>query len=174
MEELLLAKVLEKEMSMSRITQSVYDKKRGMIMGYLAPGEDLIQGFKNVCQRYNITSGSISCIGSLSKVTIVQLNYEDSKMLYSNPIIWDTPVELLSGNGLIGLDENEQLDIHFHGVFVDHRKTISGGHFLEGGNPVAITIEFTILVSEAIQPVRELYQPLGFRLFNFYDQKEAE
>ncbi len=143
-------------------------------MGYLAPGEDLIQGFKKVCQFHNVTSGTISCIGSLSKVEIVQLNYEDHKMLYSNPIIWDTPVELLSGNGFIGLDDNSDLDIHFHGVFVDHRKTISGGHFLEGGNPVAITIEFTILVSEAIQPVREFNKPLGFRLFNFYDQREAE
>lgn len=145
-----------------------------MIMGYLAPGEDLIKGFKNVCRRHHITSGSISCIGSLSNVMIVQLNYEDNKMLYSNPIIWDTPVELLSGNGFIGLDDNNQLDIHFHGVFADHRKQISGGHFLEGGNPVAITIEFTILVSEAIQPVRELNKPLGFRLFNFYDQRGAE
>ncbi len=156
-----------------RQTQSVYDSKRGIIMGCLGPGEDLIQGLKKVCEKHQVTAGSISCIGSLSTVSIVQLDYDNQHMAYSKPIFWDTPVELLSGNGLVGLDEQGQLDIHFHGVFIDHRKTISGGHFLEGKNIVAITLEFTIIVSEGIQPIRELYKPLGFPLFNFYDESEG-
>lgn len=152
----------------ARCSQSVYDKKRGMLMGYLAPGEDLIAGLKKVCQEHQVTAGMINCIGSLSHVSIIQLNYEDNKMFYSSPLQWDTPVELLSGQGFIGQDENGELDIHFHGVFVDHRKTINGGHFLEGTNTVAITIEYTIYVTEEIQPVRSFDQTTGFKLFNFY------
>lgn len=143
-------------------------------MGYLGIGVDLITGLKNECKKHNITSGIISCIGSLSNISFVQLDYENNVMAYSKPINWDKPVELLSGNGLIGKNEQGELDIHFHGVFVDHKKNISGGHFLEGNNLVAITLEFTILVSDGIQPVRELYKPLGFPLFNFYKESEVE
>jgi predicted DNA-binding protein with PD1-like motif len=159
---------------MARSSHSVYDKNRGVIMGCLGPGEDLLLGLKKIGEKHQVTSGTISCIGSLSTVSIVQLDYENNHMKYSKPIFWDTPVELLSGHGVLGMDEQGGLDIHFHGVFIDHRKTISGGHFLEGKNTVAITVEFTILVTEGIQPVRELYKPLGIPLFNFYDESEVE
>ncbi|MDZ5471354.1 PPC domain-containing DNA-binding protein [Bacillus sp. 31A1R] len=156
---------------MSRTSQSVFDKEKGILMGYLGPGEDLIKGLKKELKKNNITAGTVSCIGSLAKLSIVQLDYEDNKMAYSKPIIWDAPVELLSGNGIVGVDSQGELDIHFHGVFVDHKKNISGGHFLEGDNIVAITLEFTVIATDAIQPRRELYKPLGFPLFNFYESE---
>ncbi|MCS0670179.1 PPC domain-containing DNA-binding protein [Cytobacillus firmus] len=156
-----------------RHSQSVYDKKRGIIMGYLAPGEDLLNGLKKVCEEHQVTAGTINCIGSLSHVSIIQLNYEDDQMLYSNPIHWNTPVELLSGHGIIGQQEDGDLDIHFHGVFVDHRKSINGGHFLSGTNTVAITIEYTIFVTEEIQPLREFDISTGFPLFNFYRKSDV-
>ncbi|KAB2331052.1 PPC domain-containing DNA-binding protein [Bacillus mesophilum] len=161
------------KVQVQRTSRSVFDQKRGIIMGYLAPGEDLLGGIKKACERHGVKSGSLSCIGSLSNIEIVQLDYNDGEMVYSKPIQWNTPVELLSGNGFIGVDEQGDLDIHFHGVFVDHRKNVSGGHFLEGKTIVAITLEFTIIVAEGIQPVRETYQPSGFSLFNFYDESEA-
>ncbi|MBM7703567.1 PPC domain-containing DNA-binding protein [Metabacillus iocasae] len=151
-----------------RSSQSVFDSKRGIVMGFLGPGEDLITGLKKELKKHGITSGSISCIGSLSNLSIVQLDYDDNQMSYSKPIRWDSPVELLSGNGIVGKDEQGELDIHFHGVFVDHKKNISGGHFLQGGNIVAITLEFTVLTSDMIQPKREVDASLGFPLFNFY------
>lgn len=153
---------------MKRSSHSVFDESKGIIMGFLGPGEDLLQGIKKACEKHSVSSGMVSCIGSLSKVTVVQPEFENNKMSYSKPVQWDTLVELLSGNGIIGKDESGNLDIHFHGVFIDHRKTLSGGHFLEGGSTVAITVEFTIIVSEVIQAVREIYQPQGFALFNFY------
>lgn len=143
-------------------------------MGFLGPGEDLLTGLKIECKKHNISSGIISCIGSLSNISFVQPKYENNKLTYSDTIYWDNPVELLSGNGILGKDEKGELDIHFHGVFVDHKKNISGGHFLEGNNLVAFTLEFSVLVSEAIQPVRELYKPLGIPLFNFYHESEVE
>jgi len=157
-----------------RHSQSVYDKKRGTIMGYLAPGEDLIKGLKKICQEHQVTAGTINCIGSLSHVSIIQLNYENDHMFYSNPTHWDTPVELLSGHGVLGQKEDGELDIHFHGVFVDHRKTINGGHFLEGTNTVAITIEFTIHVTDEIQPLRQFDESTGFTLFNFYSKNDEQ
>jgi uncharacterized protein len=157
-----------------RGSQSVYDKKRGIIMGCLGQGEDLLSGLKKACEKYQVTAGTISCIGSLTRVCIVQPEYENNQMSYSKPIVWDALVELLSGHGVLGKNEQGELDIHFHGVFVDHRKTISGGHFLEGNNLVAVTVEFTIFVTEGIQPIRELYKPLGLPIFNFYDESEVE
>ncbi|MCM3323565.1 PPC domain-containing DNA-binding protein [Cytobacillus kochii] len=157
-----------------RRSQSVYDNKRGIIMGYLAPGEDLLTGLKKVCQEHQVIAGTINCIGSLSHVSIIQLDYEDDHIFYTNPTHWDTPVELLSGHGVLGKKENGELDIHFHGVFVDHRKTINGGHFLEGTNTVAITIEYTIYVTDEIQPVRKFDESTGFTLFNFYNKSDVQ
>lgn len=161
-------------MMVNRRSQSVYDKKRGTIIGCLAPGEDLIKGIKKVCQEHQVTAGTMNCIGSLSHVSIIQLNYEDDQMFYSHPIHWNTPVELLSGHGVIGHDEKGELDIHFHGVFIDHRKTINGGHFLEGTNTVAITIEYTIYVVDEAQPIREFDESTGFRLFNFHNKGDIQ
>jgi uncharacterized protein len=161
-------------MMINRRSQSVYDKKRGIIIGSLAPGDDLINGIKKVCEAHKVTSGTMNCIGSLSNVSIIQLNYEEGHMFYSNPIHWDTPVELLSGHGVIGHDENGELDIHFHGVFVDTRKALNGGHFLEGTNTVAITIEYTIYVIDEAQPVREFDESTGFKLFNFYNKSDVQ
>ncbi|MBU8878732.1 DNA-binding protein [Bacillus sp. FJAT-29790] len=158
---------------MNRDSHSVFDEKRGIIMGYLGPGEDLITGLKKACQKHNVSSGTVSCIGSLSTVSVYQPEYENDQPAYSKPIVWNSLVELLSGNGILGKDEEGHLDIHFHGVFIDHRKNLSGGHFIEGKNIVAITVEFTILVSEGIQPVREFYKPLGYHLFNFYNESEV-
>nr|WP_263327754.1 PPC domain-containing DNA-binding protein [Neobacillus sp. Marseille-Q6967] len=159
---------------MNRSSQSVYDKKRGMIMGCLGQGEDLISGLKKACEKHQVTAGTISCIGSLTRVCMVQPEYENNRMSYSKPIVLDALVELLSGHGVLGKNEQGELDIHFHGVFVDHQKTISGGHFLEGNNIVAVTVEFTIFVTEGIQPIRELYKPLGLPIFNFYDESEVK
>ncbi|WP_077213424.1 PPC domain-containing DNA-binding protein [Bacillus dakarensis] len=154
-------------------THSVFDKEKGILMGRVGAGEDLLTGIKNELQKHGITAGSVTCIGSLSQLSFVQFEYENKTLSYSKPIEWDTPVELLSGNGVIGVREDGELDIHFHGVFMDHKKSISGGHFLEGGNIVAITVEFTVLATSAIQTKKEFNHSLGFSFFNFYEREDG-
>ena len=125
--------------------ESVEDEETKQIIGRLKKDTDLLNGIMNVCRAYSITAGSFQCIGSLAGVGFMQFEQkEDGTLKYAEPTIQHEPVELLAGTGFIGLDEQEELDIHYHGMFLDKRGHISGGHFISEKNPVAITIEFII------------------------------
>lgn len=114
-------------------------------MGRLTKGVDLFEGIKQVCEEHDIKTASFQCLGSLSKVGFVQIeSKEDGGLQYSPPIYVNRPAELLSGTGFIGLDAEGELDVHYHGVYVDDTGKISGGHFLEGENPTAVTVEYII------------------------------
>jgi predicted DNA-binding protein with PD1-like motif len=128
--------------------QSTIDHEKGILMGRLTNDIDLLEGILSACKKHGITAGSVSCIGSLKKVTLVQLSIDDGKLDYTKPIVWEYPVELLSGTGFIGYGFDEEVDLHFHGTYVNHKGEISGGHFLKGKNPTAVTIEFVVHFSD--------------------------
>lgn len=157
---------------MKKISHSVYDEEKGILVGRIAAGEDLLTGIKKELKKHGITSGTLTCLGSLSKVAIAQFEYVENELAYSKPVIWDGPVEILAGNGIIGVTEEGELDIHYHGVIMDHKKSLSGGHFLEGNNIVAITVEFTVMTSTIIQPQKQFDETLGFSYFQFHNRGE--
>ncbi|WP_342600326.1 PPC domain-containing DNA-binding protein [Psychrobacillus sp. FSL H8-0483] len=132
--------------------QAVLDTSSNRIVGRLMKDVDLFGGIKEVCRRFDIEAAQFQCIGSLSYATYVQLEKTKKGVLqYSPKIVTDTEVELLNGNGFVGYGLDGELDIHFHGMFVDCNQHISGGHFLDGENPVAITVEFILLPIEGVQ-----------------------
>src|SRR5690625_3656878 len=125
--------------------EAVKDDATKQVIGRLKKGTDLLGGIIEVCRTYDVHAGSFQCIGSLAGVGFMQFEQkEDGTLKYAEPTIQNEPVELLAGTGFIGLDEQEELDIHYHGMFLDKRGNISGGHFIPEENPVAITIEFII------------------------------
>lgn len=132
--------------------QAVYDETTHRIVGRLTKDVDLFGGMKEVCRKFNVQAAQFQCMGSLAHATYCQPEQtSDGELRYSPKIKSATPVELLSGTGFVGLDVDGELDIHFHGLFVDCQQTISGGHFLEGENPVAITIEFILFPLPDVQ-----------------------
>lgn len=151
--------------------QSVEGKQDKYIMGRLTKGVDLLDGLLEVCKRHGVTAATFSCIGSLQQVGYVQPQLNENKQLeFTEPKIIKKPAELLSGNGFIGFGENGDLDIHFHGVYVDVDGQISGGHFLRGGNPTAVTVEFFIRSTNDISLKREKDAILKIPVFNFYKE----
>ncbi|WP_240793336.1 PCC domain-containing protein [Psychrobacillus vulpis] len=143
--------------------QAVLDKESSRIVGRFMKDVDLFGGIKEVCKRFDLEAAQFQCIGSLSHATYVQLEKTSEGVLqYSKKIISDSPVELLSGTGFVGLGSDGELDVHFHGMFVDCHQQISGGHFLDGENPVAITIEFILFPLKDIELKRgnDLYSNL--------------
>lgn len=159
----------KKENTFYESVQSTIDYEKGILMGRLTSEVDLLEGILSACMKHGISAGSVSCIGSLKKITLVQFSIDDGKLDYTKPIIWDYPVELLSGTGFIGRDFNGKVDLHFHGTYVNHKGEISGGHFLKGKNPTAITVEFIVHFSNKMILQREKDQVWGLPVFQFRD-----
>ena len=152
--------------------QAVLDKNSNRIAGRLAKGVDLFGGMKEVCNRYGIKAAQFQCMGSLEYATYVQLEKTaEGKLQYSSKIKSDSEVELLTGTGFVGLNANDELDVHFHGMFVDCNQQISGGHFLEGENPVAITIEFILFPLEGIELKRGPDEITKLPIFQFKEKE---
>lgn len=152
--------------------QAVLDKKSNRVVGRLMKDVDLFDGIKEVCRRFDIQAAQFQCIGSLTHATYVQLEKtSDGGLQYSPKIVSDTEVELLNGTGFVGYDLNGEIDVHFHGMFVDCNKQICGGHFLDGENPVAITIEFILLPIEDVELKRGPDQLTNIPVFQFAEKE---
>jgi uncharacterized protein len=165
--------LVSKQESLLEPIQSHIDREKGILMGRLTKDVDLLEGIVEACRKHGVQAGSVSCIGSLRKVTYVQVSLEGGKMDYTAPITWESPVELLSGTGFVGNGMNGELDIHFHGTYVNHKGEISGGHFLIGKNPTAVTVEFIVHFTDSIALKRETDAVWGLPVFQF-DRKGDE
>lgn len=149
---------------------SVGSNSTRVIVGRLLPGTDLIDGILRMCEEHNILNGSIDLVlGSLRKFTFVYpVKDEQSKMgvRYCDPIEIDGPIELLCGNGIVGVTSNGERAIHLHAVVADKNGKVYGGHVLKG-NPVLVTVEVVVRELRGVNIVRGLDEETGFTLFSF-------
>lgn len=152
--------------------QAVYDKTSDRIAGRLMKGIDLFEGIIGACKEFGVEAAQFQCLGSLQHATYVQLDQnEDGSLRYSSEVVTDTPVELLSGTGFVGLDMEGEMEVHFHGMFVDCNKSLNGGHFIDGRNPVAVTIEFVLFPLNGIRMQRGLDEIYGIPVFQFKEKE---
>lgn len=138
------------------------------IYGSLTAGTDLMEGILEECRKHNIRSGVVTCIGSLQKVGYVlftTVNGEPSG--YGKEIVINNPVELVNGTGFICEDEQNNLDLHLHGLVAEKEGTLNAGHFVRGLNPILVTVEFSITYGKEIRASRTFDKDLGFRVINF-------
>jgi len=148
--------------------EAVKDDATKQVIGRLKKGTDLLGGIIDVCRTYDVRAGSFQCIGSLAGVGFMQFEQkEDGTLLYAEPTILHEPAELLAGTGFIGLDEQDELDVHYHGMFLDKRGNLSGGHFLKGENPIAITMEFIIHPVQDAQMRKKPDPDFNIPIFSF-------
>lgn len=152
--------------------ESAIDKEKGLVLGRLKKNTDILNGILEVCEFYNLKAGTFHCIGSVLSLGYYQFNEKEDKTLeYSEPIIKDEPGEIVSGNGFIGLNENNKLDVHYHGIYLDSKGTISGGHFIRGKNKVAVTLEFAIQFSDNIDLTRKPDSIFNIPIFHFNNKE---
>ncbi|MBD1378936.1 PCC domain-containing protein [Metabacillus arenae] len=147
---------------------SIYDEKNGIIFGALTEGSDIMEGIMKEYKKYDVHSGVVTCIGSLSQAGYVYLiKDENGKLTYSDLIIENGPIELVKGSGFLCKNEDGMTDFHLHALFGDDQGNIFGGHIFPGNNPTLITVEFTIQVGKGIEAVRTFKQQLGFQTITF-------
>ncbi|MEO4054427.1 PPC domain-containing DNA-binding protein [Solibacillus sp. CAU 1738] len=156
--------------------QAVYDRSTERIIGRLKKGTDLFTGIKEICRQFGVTAGQFQCMGSLTYATFHQVakGEVEGTIVYSPKVRTSTEVELISGLGFIGVDAvTNDLEIHFHGSFVDCFKKIDGGHFVEGENVTAITIEFMIHVMKNTVVKRRIDEEFNVPFFQFEEREGA-
>ncbi|GEL78582.1 PPC domain-containing DNA-binding protein [Tenuibacillus multivorans] len=148
--------------------ESVKGESGQVVMGRLTKDVDLFEGMIEVCKEHGIQTATFQCIGSLKQVGMVQINQNaEGDIGYTDTIHIEKPVEILSGTGFIGLDVNGELDVHFHGLIVDPDGNITGGHFLKGENPTAVTMEYVLKPASGIHLQREIDDHWKLPVFKF-------
>jgi predicted DNA-binding protein with PD1-like motif len=155
---------------MAHTSHSVYDEQRGILIGTLAKGTDLLDGIAAECDKHGLSAGAVTCIGSLSKAVFVQPSIQNGKPAYSRPVEWNSLVEVLSATGILSKAECGRLHLHMHALVVKEGGVISGGHLLQGENPVAVTIEFSVQAVRA-GAIRAYDEQEGFRLLTLKPYK---
>jgi len=154
--------------------QAVYDRASQRIAGRLTKDVDLFEGIKEVCRNFNVEAAQFQCLGSLKHATYVQVirGETEGAVKYSEKKRSTSAVEILSGTGFVGYGENGELDVHFHGMIIDCDHNISGGHFLNGENPTAVTVEFILLPLEDVNLKRGIDPHWNMPAFQFTKRSE--
>ena len=149
--------------------QAVYDSQTHRIAGRLMKDVDLFEGIKEVCREFNVEAAQFQCLGSLKHATYVQVVRGESEgaVKYSEKKRSSSAVEILSGTGFVGYGENGELDVHFHGMIIDCDHQISGGHFLNGENPTAVTVEFILFPLKEVTLKRGIDSHWNMPAFQF-------
>lgn len=149
-------------------THSVYSEEQGVVFGTLTMGTDLMEGIMYEYEKYNLQSGLVTCIGSLSQAGYIYIQEDKSgNWSYSDEKIVREPIEVLNGTGFLCRDESGTTDFHLHGLFSNQNGGVFGGHLLPGQNPTLITIEFTIQTGKDIKAIRTFKPELRFKTLSF-------
>lgn len=113
----------------------------------LTPGEDLLEGLTEACEKHKLNNGIIMTgIGSLRSARVFNpVPLKDRKIGYGygDPISLVGPIELVSTSGMICKGDKGETLFHVHCNFSDQNGGGWGGHLIEG-NRVLITADFVI------------------------------
>lgn len=133
-----------------------------IIIARLRPGTDLVQGILAACREEGISAGVIiACIGSLRKAVFTYPIPDPTAKIgarYKPLVEVPGPIEFLSAQGFVGLDQTGNLTLHLHGIVCDEAGRVYGGHFNAGGNPTLATLEVAIGQLAGVNLSRE-YDP---------------
>ena len=145
------------------------------IFARILPGSDLIPAIRAICEKHEIKAGAITAmLGSLSRVCFVWPIPDGEKkagLRYGPPKTIDGPIELITGSGTIGrMADSGELAVHLHAAFCDLTSRMWGGHIVEEGNPVAVTVEIAIEVYDGLSLSRSLDDETDMPLFNLDGQ----
>ncbi len=162
----------EKEMNpMKEIRFASAEVRARTVFARLFPGTDLVPGIKALCAQHEIKAGAITTmLGSLSQVRFVWPipdSVNKSHLKYGAPKTLEGPIELVSGAGAIGtMKDGGELAVHLHASFCDTTSKMWGGHIVDEGNPVAVTIEVVIEAYDDLTLSRSLDSETDMPLFS--------
>ncbi len=122
-------------------------KKGRVVAARIERGEDVIHSISGLIQEYGFKSGTVTGIGSLNTATVewaksTDLNLPKEEIAVA--CIMEGPVELASGWGMFGRDEDESIILHFHAIIMDKKGTVRCGNLQPGSAPVMATADIVI------------------------------
>ncbi len=132
-----------------------------MVIIRVHPGADITEQIIEICRNLGITSGCItSCIGSFQRASFMVAVPMPNKIGagYSDPIVMEGPIELVTAQGFIGTDDEGEYFVHLHGMLSDGKGNAFGGHLVKGACPILVTCEIMISVVEGLRLARK-YNP---------------
>jgi len=119
-----------------------------IISGRLMPGCDFVQGIIEVAKSHNVKAGWVNGFGSLAKAEFSPAIQRSESMPGRGErqpnMTLSGPIEMWSGMGRLGIPDDGEPFIHFHGLLVTQKGQLYGGHFFPGGNTVYATFELHI------------------------------
>lgn len=154
-------------MTASSRVESATSTKGRHIVARLAPGLDLFEGIRQVCQRHDVKQGIVlSLLGSLNSFSFVTVHRKpDGQAAYSDPLCIEGALELVACQGTLGQQEGK-LAIHLHGLAAQGAKLYSG-HISEGWpNEVLATVELCLLALDDVNIHRSYDKETQFHLFH--------
>lgn len=147
---------------------------RGAVIRVL-PGFDIVEGIEEACRHLGIACGAVvSCVGSLQGASISYVISSDSNIVGAalcEPKVLPSPLELISAQGTIGLDENGETIVHLHGTVCDTEGNMYGGHFARGKNRVLVTCETVLTEISGARVVKVYDSKVEFSLFLSTEEK---
>lgn len=127
----------------------------------IEPDEDILLSIQKFCEDNHIGNGVIvSGIGSVKKASFYdpqEIPGKPGNYGYVTPIDVDSPMELVSMNGIICTDDEGKVSLHIHADFADPDGRAAAGHLKEG-NFVLATVELVIAEFDHIG-MRRTYDP---------------
>jgi predicted DNA-binding protein with PD1-like motif len=116
-----------------------------VVSGRLLPGCDLLSGILEMARAHEIRSAWVSGFGSLARAFfspgVRRSPSAAGRVERIASLELPGPIEMWSGMGRLGVPEEGEPFIHFHGMLVTPEGQLHGGHFFQGGNNVYITFE---------------------------------
>ncbi len=135
----------------------------------IMPDSNLVEEIIAICKENKLEAAYIpTCIGSLKKARFVYAIPDDStyfKMVYSDPVDLDGPIEFLNAQGIVAKGENGEYLVHLHAVMSDKDMKVYGGHVVDDGNIVLATMDLVLNEIKDINLARKYDENSGFYFF---------
>ncbi|AEJ60906.1 hypothetical protein Spith_0626 [Spirochaeta thermophila DSM 6578] len=127
------------------------------------PGEDLVPALIEAASAAHVREALISpVLGSLERIRLViPVGREAGHLIFSDPIDYEGPVEIIGGGGFLCRNEGGEPELHLHLTVCLASGELAGGHVLPSGNPVLATVECGLLVPGGVRLVRRRDARLG-------------
>lgn len=135
----------------------------------MKPGDDFLLTLQKYCEDNEIKNGIIlNTIGSLDGATFldpVPLPEKKFGYGYGEPIKLFGPIEILTADGMVCHNDDEEILLHVHVTYSDQDGHAYGGHLIEG-NRVLFTADVVLGEIENINMMRRYDDDLEVEIFS--------
>jgi predicted DNA-binding protein with PD1-like motif len=145
--------------------QHINTQSTRVFMGTFTNGEDIHQAFAKIADAENIHAATFEMLGGLTEAEFTE--YDFINKIRKPPLVFNRPLEIVSGHGTISRLENEahvhtHLTLSFRDESAPHGIAVIGGH---ASRAIAFAVEFTLTVYDGEKVNRQMHEGTGLNLW---------